>query len=223
MSTCIDEVIGGNGKRTYNIVSADGTVLYEGVQIQKAYTPATEGTSVTAAILNAKAEKTEVTALQTDIADGTTKAYASHLQGAEIAETAVVKGNVLKYNGTMYAPDVSLSLYASGTINTGSTMDSTISIDLPFMPSIIYLKFDTQTEIQYYGFNLFATTYSSAKKIYIYYTTSGSSQVAVMCVYAWITTSDNKLNIMPYSYNSGYTTAYGSNILSKTVTYRIIG
>lgn len=43
--TYVDEIIGGDGKRRYNLVDSDGNVVIANVQIQKAYTPTQEGTA----------------------------------------------------------------------------------------------------------------------------------------------------------------------------------
>lgn len=43
--TYVDEIIGGDGKRRYNLVDDDGNIVIANVQIQKAYTPTQEGTA----------------------------------------------------------------------------------------------------------------------------------------------------------------------------------
>lgn len=43
--TYVDEIVGGDGKRRYNLVRDDGSMAAQNVQIVKAYTPEQEGST----------------------------------------------------------------------------------------------------------------------------------------------------------------------------------
>lgn len=58
-----DEIVGGDGKRRYDLVRGDGSKALENVQIVKAYTPEQEGTEFGASdVLNLQSRTVTVTA-----------------------------------------------------------------------------------------------------------------------------------------------------------------
>lgn len=139
MSTFVNEIIGGDGKRKYKLVAEDGTVLHSGIRIEKDYTPQQEGTHITAEMLNALAEKLQLTTLQQNITDGTIKANADRLQGKPISETAPTVDNpLLVFDGTKYTP----APFSDGFVTGYISGQSSVTINLGFAPKCVFLFAD---------------------------------------------------------------------------------
>lgn len=90
--TYVDEVVGGDGVRRYNLIGSDGSAALSNVQIVKAYTPSQEGTQFGAADVYNLQSRTVSATVSASAWSGTTPPYTAKVtvSGMTATDNAIV-------------------------------------------------------------------------------------------------------------------------------------
>lgn len=142
--TYVDEVVGGDGVRRYNLISSDGSAALSNVQIVKAYTPQQEGTQFGAGdVYNLQSRAISVT-VSASAWSGTSAPYTAKVSvsGMTATDNAIVGLAPTATQDQRYAcrkAQITPTAQSSGSI-TLTADGSKPNISLPIVVTILEVK-----------------------------------------------------------------------------------
>lgn len=142
--TYVDEVVGGDGIRRYNLISSNGGTALSNVQIVKAYTPSQEGTQFGAADVYNLQSRTVSATVSASAWSGTTAPYTAKISvsGMTATDNAIVglaPTATQDQRSACRRAQITPTAQASGSITL--TADGTLpGIALPIIVTILEVK-----------------------------------------------------------------------------------